>query len=165
MKNLFENWRRFMSEDDKTDAQIASAREKSMRKGMNALLEDEPSSEDVKKAINVKLDKEGGAAGLGPLVDAAKKIDPEITEDEVKQMLKAMSNVDQHEKGDYVDKAQLEEAVAVYLEAKQVAEEVIQEKDDRCTRLAKQSYDVWPSAYASGAVVKCRQGKIWKDRK
>jgi hypothetical protein len=36
-------------------------------------------------------------------------------------------------------------------------------KVDRCTRLAKQKYDVWPSAYASGAVVKCRQGKIWKE--
>jgi hypothetical protein len=33
---------------------------------------------------------------------------------------------------------------------------------DRCTRIAKRKYDVWPSAYASGAVVKCRQGKIWK---
>ena len=39
------------------------------------------------------------------------------------------------------------------------------EKDDRCTRIAKRKYDVWPSAYASGAVVKCRQGKIWKDLK
>ena len=36
-------------------------------------------------------------------------------------------------------------------------------KDDRCVRLAKQKYDTWPSAYASGAVVKCRQGKIWKE--
>ena len=35
--------------------------------------------------------------------------------------------------------------------------------DDRCTRIAKRKYDVWPSAYASGAVVKCRQGKIWKN--
>jgi len=35
-------------------------------------------------------------------------------------------------------------------------------KGDRCTRIAKSKYDVWPSAYASGAVVKCRQGKIWK---
>jgi hypothetical protein len=35
-------------------------------------------------------------------------------------------------------------------------------KDDRCTRIAKRKYDVWPSAYASGAVVKCRAGKIWK---
>ena len=38
-------------------------------------------------------------------------------------------------------------------------------KDDRCTRIAKRKYDVWPSAYASGAVVKCRQGKIWKGVK
>jgi hypothetical protein len=37
--------------------------------------------------------------------------------------------------------------------------------DDRCTRIAKRKYDVWPSAYASGAVVKCRQGKIWKGIK
>ena len=35
-------------------------------------------------------------------------------------------------------------------------------KDDRCTRIAKRKYDVWPSAYASGAVVRCRAGKIWK---
>ena len=40
-----------------------------------------------------------------------------------------------------------------------------EKKDDRCTRIAKRKYDVWPSAYASGAVVKCRQGKIWKGVK
>ena len=38
-------------------------------------------------------------------------------------------------------------------------------KDDRCTRIAKRKYDVWPSAYASGAVVQCRKGKIWKGLK
>ena len=37
--------------------------------------------------------------------------------------------------------------------------------DDRCTRIAKRKYDVWPSAYASGAVVQCRRGKIWKGLK
>ena len=36
---------------------------------------------------------------------------------------------------------------------------------DRCTRIAKRKYDVWPSAYASGAVVRCRKGKIWKGLK
>jgi hypothetical protein len=41
----------------------------------------------------------------------------------------------------------------------------ILDESDRCTRIAKSKYDVWPSAYASGAVVKCRQGKIWKDIK
>jgi hypothetical protein len=38
-------------------------------------------------------------------------------------------------------------------------------KEDRCTRIAKRKYKAWPSAYASGAVVKCRQGKIWKSVK
>ena len=41
----------------------------------------------------------------------------------------------------------------------------LKEKDDRCTRIAKRKYDVWPSAYASGAVVRCRKGKIWKGVK
>ncbi len=41
-------------------------------------------------------------------------------------------------------------------------EGIIEEKDDRCTRIAKRKYDTWPSAYASGAVVRCRRGEIWK---
>jgi len=40
-----------------------------------------------------------------------------------------------------------------------------EKKDDRCTRIAKSKYDTWPSAYASGAVVRCRRGDIWKDVK
>ena len=48
-------------------------------------------------------------------------------------------------------------------EAKKKRAKVVKKKSgDRCTRIAKRKYDVWPSAYASGAVVKCRQGKIWK---
>jgi hypothetical protein len=43
-----------------------------------------------------------------------------------------------------------------------IAEEKKKKKGDRCIRIAKRKYDVWPSAYASGAVVKCRKGKIWK---
>ena len=42
--------------------------------------------------------------------------------------------------------------------------DLVAEKDDRCTRLAKQKYDTWPSAYASGAVVRCRRGEIWKKK-
>ena len=40
-----------------------------------------------------------------------------------------------------------------------------EKKDDRCTRIAKSKYDTWPSAYASGAVVRCRRGDIWKNDK
>ena len=48
---------------------------------------------------------------------------------------------------------------------KELVQQVILEKDDRCTRIAKRKYDTWPSAYASGAVVRCRRGEIWKDEK
>ena len=52
--------------------------------------------------------------------------------------------------------------VGLIYEAKGI--EVLTEEDDRCTRLAKQKYDTWPSAYASGAVVRCRRGEIWKKK-
>ena len=46
-----------------------------------------------------------------------------------------------------------------------LAEKKKKGKKDRCYRIAKRKYDVFPSAYASGAIVKCRQGKIWKGLK
>jgi hypothetical protein len=48
---------------------------------------------------------------------------------------------------------------------KEMIHSIISEKDDRCTRIAKSKYDSWPSAYASGAVVRCRRGEIWKKEK
>jgi hypothetical protein len=45
----------------------------------------------------------------------------------------------------------------------EVTESKKNKSGDRCTRIAKRKYDVWPSAYASGAVVRCRKGEIWKD--
>jgi hypothetical protein len=41
----------------------------------------------------------------------------------------------------------------------------VDEELDRCARIAKRKYRVWPSAYASGAAVKCRKGKIWRGVK
>ena len=48
-----------------------------------------------------------------------------------------------------------------------ILKEILQEKKkkrDRCLRIADRKYDT-PSAYKSGAVVRCRQGDIWKDLK
>jgi hypothetical protein len=48
-----------------------------------------------------------------------------------------------------------------------VIKEVLEEqkkKRDRCLRIADRKYDK-PSAYKSGAVVRCRKGDIWKDLK
>ena len=48
-----------------------------------------------------------------------------------------------------------------------IVQEVLQEekeKRDRCLRIADRKFDK-PSAYKSGAVVRCRKGDIWKDLK
>lgn len=48
-----------------------------------------------------------------------------------------------------------------------IIKEVLEEKKkkrDRCLRIADRKYDK-PSAYKSGAVVRCRRGDIWKDLK
>ena len=136
MKLLFENWRSFVNEE-------------------------EDKKEKIEKSIEDTLDDEGGAAGLEPLVKAAQKIDPDITEEEVKQMLSGLEGVKQHEKGDYIDTAQLEEVVEVYKEMKD--DSVDEGKKDACYHKVKSRYKVWPSAYASGALVKCRKvgAKNW----
>ena len=47
----------------------------------------------------------------------------------------------------------------------QIIQEILsEERADRCLRIARQKYDK-PSAYRSGAIVRCRQGDIWKDLK
>jgi len=41
---------------------------------------------------------------------------------------------------------------------------LLEKKEDRCKRIADRKYDK-PSAYKSGAIVRCRKGEIWKDLK
>ena len=45
-----------------------------------------------------------------------------------------------------------------------IKEALQKKKRDRCLRIADRKYDK-PSAYKSGAVVRCRNGEIWKDLK
>jgi len=45
-----------------------------------------------------------------------------------------------------------------------LVESALEEKKDRCHHIADRRYDK-PSAYKSGAIVRCRQGKIWKKLK
>jgi hypothetical protein len=48
-----------------------------------------------------------------------------------------------------------------------IVKEILSEKKkkrDRCLRIADRKFDK-PSAYKSGAVVRCRKGNIWKNIK
>lgn len=46
----------------------------------------------------------------------------------------------------------------------ELEEGLLYEKKDRCYYLAKQKYDVFPSAYASGYIVRCRKGKVGRKK-
>lgn len=82
-------------------------------------------------------------------------------------------DIDQSDISTFVSKhknmvrSRMSESKKIVIKFGQVLEESKKKKgkEDRCVRIAKSKYDAWPSAYASGAVVKCRQGKIWKDIK
>lgn len=43
---------------------------------------------------------------------------------------------------------------------------ILEEKKDACYNKVKRRYKVWPSAYASGALVKCRKvgAKNWGNK-
>jgi len=178
MKLILENWRKFLQEgvmDDKPYRTDAQAREDVLGSVGELGLEENNSEEEIEDALVDTLEKEGGAAGFKPLFDAAREIDEDITEEEVEDILSALSSVKQHEDKDYIDISGLKEAVEIFLEAK---EELLDEKKrkkkkkkkkkkkgkkDACYHKVKSRYDVWPSAYASGALVKCRKvgAKNW----
>jgi len=73
--------------------------------------------EEINKEIQPKVEKdildtlevEGGAAGLDPLVAAAKKIANEITKKDIINLLQKMKKVKEHEHGDYYIKEEVEE--------------------------------------------------------
>jgi GNAT superfamily N-acetyltransferase len=57
--------------------------------------------------------------------------------------------------------------ILIFIKTKENIKEILTEKKqkrDRCLRIADRKFDK-PSAYKSGAVVRCRKGDIWKDLK
>ena len=144
--------------DDKKKAEKAEEHEEMGEKGYTHV-----DPEELRKVLK----DEGGATGMDPFLKAL----PDSSEEEIKKTLDAMDDVGQHEDGDYIlaDDKQIiikiiQEEIRFVLEKRKKSKKK-KKKDDRCTRIAKRKYDVWPSAYASGAVVKCRAGKIWKGQK
>ena len=101
--------------------------------------------------IRKVLKDEGGAAGMDAIVKGA-----DSEEKDIKAAIKNMSDVGRHKDGDYI----LQDGEDI---------DVVQEeggKKDACYHKVKSRYDVWPSAYASGALVKCRKvgAKNWGNK-
>ena len=144
--------------DDKKEAEKVEDHEEMAEKGYTHV-----DPEELRKVLK----DEGGASGMDPFLKAL----PDSDEEEIKKTLDAMEDVGQHEDGDYIlaDDKQIiikiiQEEIRFVLEKRKKRKKK-KTADDRCTRIAKRKYKVWPSAYASGAVVRCRDRKIWKNEK
>jgi hypothetical protein len=137
---ILESWKKFLTEEEtltKTTTEVENSIE-------NKQEEEEQKIKSVIAAIK---------SSIGTGIQSQQEVIKTIPN---KQAIKdALKNE--------IDSLSLQEAIE---EAKKRKRAKVTKKKksggDRCTRIAKRKYDVWPSAYASGAVVKCRQGKIWK---
>lgn len=112
----------------------------------------------VKNTKKATVKKEGLWANINAKKKAGKKSSHKNS-NAYKDAKKAGTSLEKTKEG--VTKEDLRNLV-VGMVHETINENTIMEKDDRCTRLAKSKYDTWPSAYASGAVVRCRRGEIWK---
>ena len=104
--------------------------------------------------IRKVLKDEGGAAGLDAIVKGT-----DASEDEVKAALKAMVDVGLHRNGDYILDDESEIDVKKKLNDGPSLN-TMQEKEgkkDACYHKVKANSKVWPSAYASGRLVQCRE--------
>lgn len=138
--------------DDKKKAEKAEDHEEMGDEGYTHV-----DPEELRKVLK----DEGGASGLDPFLKAL----PDSSEEEIKKTLDAMDDVGQHEDGDYIlaDDKQIiikiiqEEIRFVLEKRKKKSKKKSSGKKDACYKKVKSRYKVWPSAYASGALVKCRK--------
>lgn len=117
--------------------------------------------EDIDDDIRRALEDEGGAAGLEAIANGAN-----VTSDEALAAMKEMDDVGQHEKGDYILADGENIKVVTSVEEKKKKKKKSSGKKDACYYKVKARYSVWPSAYASGALVKCRKvgAKNWGNK-
>jgi hypothetical protein len=114
----------------------------------------------VKNTKKATVKKEGLWANINAKKKAGKKSSHKNS-NAYKDAKKAGTSLEKTKEG--VTKEDIKNAIVGTM-YESTNENTIMEKDDRCTRLAKNKYDTWPSAYASGAVVRCRRGEIWKKK-
>lgn len=129
------------------------------------------------------LKDEGGAAGIKAFTDPKTGI-KNADEDEIRDALEVMDDVGEHEYGDYIlqdlESSQkspdkiivkiIQEEIRFVLEKRKKRKKKKKKKSsgkkDACYHKVKSRYKVWPSAYASGALVRCRKvgAKNWGNK-
>ena len=132
---------------------------------------------ELKAKIRKVLEKEGGAAGMKAL-----KKQTDSSEKDIKSAIADDEKVAQHPDKDYIlakgkikiseDEIidMIQEELKIVLDEKRKKRKKKKKKKkgkkDACYHKVRSRYDVWPSAYASGALVKCRKvgAKNWGNK-
>ena len=125
------------------------------------------------KKVKSAIDKEGGAAGLDAIVKHTK-----ADKKELKKSISKVKGVVKHKKGDFITvstgrhvaeeiiKQEIEAVLDEKRKKRKKKKKKSSGKKDACYHKVKSRYAVWPSAYASGALVKCRKvgAKNWGNK-
>ncbi len=97
------------TKEEKTLEEIDAMMEESAYEAGRKAKENKLPVKDIKKAIRALLKKEGGAAGLGPILKLAKDFD-NVTQIDVEDILdNDMKDVEKHRDGDYILKEDAKE--------------------------------------------------------
>jgi len=100
-KSMLQSAYDYLDGEEKLD-QIDAIMEKSAYEAGRKAKEEKLPVNDIKKAIRALLKKEGGAAGLGPILKLAKDFDG-VTQIDVEDILdNDMKDVEKHRDGDYI---------------------------------------------------------------
>ena len=117
------------------------------------------------KKLRKTLKDEGGASGMDPFLKEL----PDSSDKEIEKTLDTMYDVGKHKEGDYIlddeedisIEEMIKEEIRFVLEKRKKRKKKKKKKSsgkkDACYSKVKSRYKVWPSAYASGALVKCRK--------
>jgi hypothetical protein len=182
MSNYLDKWNEFIAEEDDVrdtyDDEVEKRNEKSRKQGAEKMGLEERCEKGYKTHPTRKTKKmygktyrncikaEGEEKELEEAMDPRrlKNLRRNTSEQKATAILVTFNKLVQAGKYDKQRLFKLKKA-AEKRNMSETAQDLEEKKDDRCTRIAKRKYDVWPSAYASGAVVRCRDGKIWKGVK
>ena len=177
--NLFEKFKKHMMYDpNSSKKKMTQVKKDHEDLGKKGYIHIDP------KELRKILKDEGGAAGIDPFL---KKFGKD-REKEIRDALKVMNDVGLHKDGDYIlqDDGQVKideiihEEIRSFLDERKKKQQKGKKrarktakrkkkssgKKDACYHKVRSRYSVWPSAYASGALVKCRKvgAKNWGNK-
>jgi hypothetical protein len=123
-------------------AQLNTSSLKAFRQAVERMIDKIETESDLSTVNEENQDDRNARIIAGEIEDAMSQGKEELVKQKIKQLIRVGYNLDKDGKL---------QRMGMYEESK------LQEEQDACYRKVKSRYKVWPSAYASGALVQCRK--------